>query len=55
MRNAILGSSRRPLGEAWAWSRQGTSDVTPLVAATLARWGAISTVEEKPKPRSQVF
>ncbi|CAB4174256.1 COG4626 Phage terminase-like protein, large subunit [uncultured Caudovirales phage] len=55
MRNAILGSSRRPLGEAWAWSRQGITDVTPLVAATLARWGAVSTVEEKPKPRSQVF
>ena len=35
---------RRPVGDAWAWGRKGTDgDVTPLVAATFARYGTSST------------
>jgi hypothetical protein len=36
---ALAGAGKRPLGDAWAWDRRGTSvDISPLVAATLARW-----------------
>lgn len=38
---AVDGASRRPLGDAWALSRKDSqADITPLVSATLARWGA---------------
>ncbi len=38
---AVRGASRRPLGEAWAWSRKSSAtDISPLVAVTLAAWGA---------------
>lgn len=36
---AVAGAARRPLGEAWAWTRTDSSgDVCPLVAVTLALW-----------------
>lgn len=38
---AIRGAARRPLGDAWAWARKTSSvDISPLVAVTLALWGA---------------
>lgn len=38
--SAIRGVVKRPLGDAWAWSRKNSSvDISPLVAITLARWG----------------
>ena len=38
---AVKGAATRPLGEKWAWARrQSNVDITPLVAATLALWGA---------------
>ncbi len=34
---AIKGAARRPLGDAWAWSRRSSAvDIAPLVAVTLA-------------------
>ena len=46
---AIRGATTRPLGEAWAWSRTKSSvDITPLVACTLARWGAYSHTNQEP-------
>ena len=37
LRTAVRGADRRPLGDAWAWSRKNSSaDISPLVAATLA-------------------
>jgi phage terminase large subunit-like protein len=37
---AIKGAVKRPLGDAWAWSRKNsTIDISPLVAVTLAHWG----------------
>jgi hypothetical protein len=33
---AVLAALRQPVGESWRFGRRGTSDVTPLVAATLA-------------------
>ena len=38
---ALKGATRRPLGDAWAWSRKNsTVDICPLVAFTLALYGA---------------
>lgn len=38
---SVRGAATRPLGEAWAWSRKTSSiDISPLVACTLAAWGA---------------
>lgn len=37
---AVEGAKKRPLGDAWAWDRKGpNTDISPLVAATLAAWG----------------
>src|SRR5262245_5150668 len=44
---AVLVARRRPLGEAWAWARRG-GDITPLVAATIARWAWATTPEQRP-------
>lgn len=55
LRDAITGSSKRPLGDSWAWNRQSTTNITPLVAVTLARYGVINEPEEKPVVRSQIF
>jgi hypothetical protein len=39
---AIKGAVKRPLGDAWAWSRKNsTIDISPLVAVTLALWAAL--------------
>lgn len=36
---ALDGAARRPLGDAWAWSRKNSGvDITPLVAITLGAW-----------------
>lgn len=44
--NAIRGAKTRPLGDRWAWSRKSSSvDISPLVAATLALWGALGQRE----------
>lgn len=41
MAAAIAGAVKRPLGDAWAWSRKSSMvDISPLVAGTLAHWGA---------------
>jgi hypothetical protein len=37
---ALKAATRRPLGDAWAWSRKGGVDIAPLVSATLAVWGS---------------
>ncbi len=38
---AAAGATKRSVGDAWAWARKhNTIDVSPLVAATLATWGA---------------
>lgn len=38
---AVKGASRRTMGDAWAWSRRSSLvDISPLVALTLALWGA---------------
>ena len=38
---ALDGAVKRSLGDAWAWSRKSSSiDISPLVACTIALWGA---------------
>ncbi|MEU7376548.1 terminase [Streptomyces albidoflavus] len=45
---ALAGAQKRPLGDAWAWARRGVdTDISPLVAATLAKWGLGAEVEEE--------
>ena len=53
--NAALSVARkRPLGDAWAWNRKtATSDITPIVAATLALWGAQNSAVVKPTRTAQ--
>lgn len=43
---AVRNASKRPLGEAWAWSRRlSAGDISPLVAATIALWRAHASSE----------
>lgn len=38
---AVEGADKRTLDDAWAWKRRtSTTDISPLVAVTLAAWGA---------------
>jgi hypothetical protein len=50
--NAAVEAARtRPLADAWAWTRKGGADITPLVAVTLARHGhAVYGVTAPPEP-----
>ena len=46
---AIKGACKRPLGDAWAWSRKSSAvDISPLVACTLALWKASTSVALEP-------
>jgi hypothetical protein len=48
---ALAGAQKRPLGDAWAWARRIVSvDISPLVAATLAKWGLGVDVEDEGVP-----
>lgn len=50
MAQAISGATKRPLGDAWAFDkRKATVDITPLVAAALARWAVARTREASPE------
>lgn len=51
--DAVASATRRRLGDRWAWKRTSDeSPITPLVAASLALWGAISVA---PTPTPQVY
>ena len=43
--DAVVGATKRRVGDAWAWSRRANADISPLVAATLARWGVVAAPE----------
>jgi hypothetical protein len=48
---ALKGAVKRPLGDAWAWSRKSSSvDISPLVAVTLALWGTTTQQEDTKEP-----
>ena len=46
--DAVAGVGRRKVGDRWAFSRHGDTDISPLVAASLATW-AVET-EKFPMP-----
>jgi hypothetical protein len=49
MASAVRGVAKRPLGDAWAWSRKtSAADISPLVACTLALWGASGRTSREP-------
>jgi hypothetical protein len=44
---AVSGAAKRNLAELWAWDRKSTTtDISPLVAATLAIWGLQARAHE---------
>lgn len=46
---ALSVAGKRPLVDAWAWNRKSaTSDITPIVAETLALWGARVSKPKRP-------
>ncbi|WP_433469568.1 hypothetical protein [Spirillospora sp. CA-128828] len=48
---AVAGASKRYLGDAWVWDRQGSSvDPSPLIAITLARWAFLTRPAEEDEP-----
>ena len=42
LNDAVRVAGRRKLSDAWAWQRRADVDMTPLVAATLAHWAAVT-------------
>lgn len=54
--NSALGAARkRALRDTWAWHRKDSTDISPLVAVTLAYWGlhaeGIAVPKAKPKEK----
>ena len=50
---ALSVARKRPLGAGWAWNRKDeASDITPVVAATLALWGSQKDDVERPTRRT---
>lgn len=45
LNTALAAARKRALGAggAWAWHRKDSTDITPLVAVTLALWGLTAT------------
>jgi Terminase large subunit, T4likevirus-type, N-terminal len=37
---AVAAAKKKPAGDAWVWARKGLSDISPLVAATIALYAA---------------
>ncbi|WP_033424887.1 hypothetical protein [Actinomadura flavalba] len=52
LNDAVKGAVKGPVGDgAWRWSRKNSAVISPLVAATLARWGYETRPREtKPPP-----
>jgi hypothetical protein len=50
---ALSVATKRPLAGAWAWNRRdATSNISPIVAETLALWGAQNNNVERPSRRA---
>jgi hypothetical protein len=43
--DAVTSATKRQVGDAWAWKRRGSADISPLIAATLARWSVLTAPE----------
>lgn len=45
--DAVSAAAKRRVGDGWVWRRRGNAaDITPVIAATLARWGVITAPAE---------
>lgn len=44
---ALAAARKRTLGDAWAWHRKDLTDISPLVAVTLAAWSASQPQESE--------
>lgn len=54
MNVALSVARKRPLGAGWAWNRKdAASDITPVVAETLALWGAQNDNAKRPGGRTE--
>ncbi len=42
--DAVIGATKRRVGDGWVWDRRAGVDITALNAATLARWGILGGV-----------
>lgn len=50
LKEAVAGADKRPLADKWGWDKKSSAtDITPLVAVTLAAWGYRKVLFEKPK------
>jgi len=50
LNEAVAGADKRPVGDKWGWDKKSSAtDITPLVAVTLAAWGYRKVLFEKPK------
>lgn len=47
--DAVAAATKRRVGDAWVWQRRAGADITPLTAATLARWGIVGAVAAAPR------
>lgn len=47
---ALVAARKRPLGDAWAWRRKNSTDISPLVAVTLAMFGLKARQPKSKKP-----
>ena len=51
---ALPQAGKRPIGTGWAWNKKSAeSDITPIVAVTLALWGAQNTTVKRPGGRTR--
>ena len=52
--NAVAGAEKRDLADMWAWDKRNAStDISPLVACTLAAWGHRKMMTKpKAKPKA---
>lgn len=48
LNDAVKGVTKRPVGERWAFDRNGNVDITPLVAASFAVWAVETGWNDKP-------
>lgn len=48
LNDAVKGVTKRPVGERWAFDRNGNVDITPLVAASFAMWAIDTGLDGKP-------
>lgn len=48
LNDAVKGVTKRPVGERWAFDRNGNVDISPLVAASFAVWAIETGWNDKP-------